>query len=139
MSDLEKVVSDIIKGIEKAAEETVPVAAQFAKTAALNTTKFKVSDTFRSATNFHPLSKLSGFVSTDKDYAYWLEEGNNQKGDYIYPRTAKALHWKSGGNDVFAKRVKAHGPLTYMGDAADKLDDEIEHIFLNELTKIIGE
>lgn len=42
------------------------------------------------------------------DYAIYLEFGTAPH--IIRPKNAKALHWKSGGNDVFAKVV--HHPGT---------------------------
>jgi hypothetical protein len=139
MKELETILKELEGDIERAAANTVKVAGDYARTSALSTTKFKVSDTFRAATQFHSLDQFSGFVLADKDYAFWLEEGNNQQGSRIYPKNAKALHWKSGGKDVFAKSVKAHGPYNFMSDAADQLDEHIEELFLEELQKLIGE
>ena len=61
-------VKEIVKETEEAAEKTLIDAGKFAREAALKTTKFKVSDTFRQATQFQRVDKLSGFVLADKPY-----------------------------------------------------------------------
>jgi len=124
---------DLEREINDAAEQTLKDAAEFARTEALSTTKFKVSTGFKQATQFHPLSKTSGFILADKPYAIYLEEGNNQGGPYIYPRNAKALHFVANGKDVFAKKVRSHPGYWFMQDASDKLDNEIDTMFQNNL------
>jgi hypothetical protein len=126
-------VQATIAEIEAAAEQTLQDAGKFAREEALSTTKFKVSDTFSNATQFHTVDKTHGFVLADKFYAQYLEFGNNEKGPKIYPTTAKALHFVAGGKDVFVKWVSSHGPYKFMEEAGDKLDGEIENLFLKNL------
>jgi hypothetical protein len=126
-------VKATISEIESAAEQTLQDAGKFAREEALSTTKFKVSDTFRDATQFHTVDKTNGFVLADKFYAEYLEFGNNEKGPRIYPTTAKVLHFVSGGKDVFVKWVSSHEPYKFMEEAGQKLDGEIENIFVKNL------
>lgn len=119
--------------IEAAAEATVQDAGEWAVKEALSTDKFKVSDTFKRATQFHRLDRFSGYVLADKPYAEYLEFGNDAKGPYIYPVRAKALHFMVGGKDVFVKKVRSHKAYNFMSDAGDKLEDRIQEIFLSHL------
>jgi len=74
-------------------------------------------------------------VIADKFYAYWVEFGNNQKGPYIYPKRAKALHFWINGKEIFAKRVRAHGPLPFMRPAGDFARKKAKGIMVKELNK----
>lgn len=56
---------------------------------------------------------ISGTVSVDRSvpYARIQEYGGTVQIPEIVPKRAKALHWMSGGSNVFAMRVRAH-PVT---------------------------
>ena len=137
--NLEDAIKDSITEIESAAEKTLQDAGEFAREAAISTDLFKVSSSFKAHTQFHTLDKLNGFVLTDRPWAEYLEFGNNQKGPFIRPVNAKALHFVVGGRDVFTKKVRTHGPLPFMANAGDKLDSEIENIFNRNLEASIKE
>ena len=68
-------------------------------------------------------------VIANADYSAALEYGS--KPHIIEPKTAKALHFKSDGQDVFAKRVKHPGtkPLAIMRNAALKVQKQVGGIF----------
>jgi hypothetical protein len=134
-TSLSEAIQVSVQEIEQAAEKTVSEAGKFAREEALATTKFKVSASFQQATQFHKLDRFSGFVLADKSYATYLEDGNGP--GRIYPRTAKALCFQVGGKTVFAKSVASHGPYRFMAEAGDKLDLEIENIFLTHLNAIL--
>jgi hypothetical protein len=131
--NLESAMQDVVKEVEKAAEKTLQDAGEFARQEAINTDLFKVSSSFKAHTQFHTLDKLNGFVLADMPHAQYLEFGNNEKGPFIRPVNAKALHFVVGGRDVFTKKVRSHGPLPFMANAGDKLDSEIENIFNRNL------
>lgn len=64
-------------------------------------------------------------VLADKWYAYFVEYGNNQKGQFIRPVRAKALRFISNGQLIFSKKVKAHGPIPFMHNAKDIVEKMI--------------
>lgn len=68
-------------------------------------------------------------VIANADYSAALEYGT--KPHVIEPKTAKALHFKSDGQDVFTKRVKHPGtkPLAIMRNAALKVQKQVGGIF----------
>lgn len=64
--------------------------------------------------------RRSGFVGTikaDTKYAAYVEYGNDPGGGYIYPKNGKFLRFRIAGRWVFARRVKAHGPMPFMAPA----------------------
>lgn len=132
-------VKEIVKETEEAAEKTLIDAGKFAREAALKTTKFKVSDTFRQATQFQRVDKLSGFVLADKPYAIYLEEGT--RAHQIIARNAKCLHFVVNGEHVFTKSVNHPGNKAYwfMEDARKELDANIGEMFFSNLSKILKE
>lgn len=72
-------------------------------------------------------------VLVNKDYAFYLEEGNNQRGDYIYPKRSKLLRFKINGKTIFAPRVKAYlGKHLFeksVNEAEPRMQDQIVNIF----------
>jgi len=100
---------------------------------AKETTLFHNQGPLRQATQFRRTQDFQGIVIADKPYAYWLEAGNNQQGSVIRPKFAKALHFKVAGQEVFAKSVKAHGPLPFMDNARNQLEKEANQIIQQHL------
>ena len=74
-------------------------------------------------------------VIANADYSAALEYGS--KPHIIEPKTAKALHFKSAGKDVFTKRVKHPGtkPLAIMRNAALKVQKQVGGIFQKNFKK----
>ena len=74
-------------------------------------------------------------VIANADYSAALEYGT--KPHVIEPKTAKALHFKSDGEDVFAKRVKHPGtkPLAIMRNAALKVQKQVGGMFYDNFRK----
>ena len=136
LSDIEKLVSTIknikasvkdaaIKSTERAGKRGVQLASK--------TDLFKMGK-LKNAIVFEPLPVFAtGRVIAKRFYAYYLEEGNNQRGPYIYPIHAKVLHFVIAGEDIFAKRVRSHGPLPFMKPARDKLETELPGIIEKNL------
>lgn len=137
MKDLEKFLGNLPAQIEMAAHQTLLDAGKLGEESARNTKLFKNTGPLRAATNFHPTSKLTGFVLADKSYAGYLEEGNPSQGFKIVPKQAKVLHFKIDGHDVFVKSSTAHGPLPFMQQAQDKVEGEIEKIFNHNFDKYV--
>lgn len=54
-------------------------------------------------------SGVVGIVGTNVKYAAIHEFGGRTAAHDIFPKRAKALHFKIGGKDVFAKRVRHRG------------------------------
>ena len=117
---------------QEAAEKTLAEAGALGVQLARNTNKFRIGK-LHDAIGFYPIDKYSGFVIADKPYAYWLEYGNDQGGPYIYPKTAKALHFFVDGQEVFAKKVRSHGPYWFMRDSQEEVIDAIPEMFLKNL------
>ena len=74
-------------------------------------------------------------VIANADYSAALEYGT--KPHVIEPKTAKALHFKSDGEDVFTKRVNHPGtkPNPVMRNAAHKVQKQIGGMFYNHFQK----
>lgn len=74
-------------------------------------------------------------VIANADYSAALEYGS--KPHIIEPKTAKALHFKSDGQDVFTKRVKHPGtkPLAVMRNAAHKVQKQVGGMFYDNFRK----
>jgi hypothetical protein len=115
-----------IKQLEEAAVATVKDLAEKAVNTARSTTAFH--NTLKEKTHFTQ-NGLSAIVMDDRSYAFYLEEGNNQNGPRIYPRTAKALHFFINGSEVFAKSVRSHGPYHYVSNGRNVAENVIEQTF----------
>lgn len=76
-------------------------------------------------------------VLANKDYAYYLEYGNNQKGPYIYPVRAKALHFWINGKEIFAKRVRSHAGYYFMRHAKDFAISQADKLLKSAFKKLI--
>jgi hypothetical protein len=123
----------IEKGLEKVGEiayESVVKTEQF---------KNYGNNGLRTATKIIPDGSYAIEVLSDKPYAYWVEEGNNQKGPFIYPVRAQFLHFFIDGDEIFAKKVRSHGPLPYFTDARNEAENSIQDIMEHEIKKLIGE
>jgi hypothetical protein len=114
--------------------------------AAQNTNLFNNNGPLRQATQFHKADLFSGTVLADKPYAYWLENGNNQEGEYIYPkninpRTGKVfqcLHFYVNGAEVFTKRVKTHGGYFFMKSAREEVEKRYQSVVAKHFNKIVA-
>lgn len=127
---LEKMASQVRPAMEKALDRIAEAVQKHAKES-----KLYKGSALRSSIKISK-ARLSRTVLADKEYAFWVEEGNNQKGPYIYPRKAKVLRFVSNGSVVFAKRVRAHGPLPFMAQAVAAVAPQAESIVVDELTKV---
>lgn len=137
ISNLDNLIISLQTNIEIAAHNTLLEAGQLGQEAARTTKLFKNNGPLRDATNFHPIDKFSGFVLADKSYAHWLEDGNDPGGGFIYPTKSKFLHFFVNGEEIFAKKVRAHGPLPFMSDAETKVETNIESIWEKNFDKAI--
>ena len=74
-------------------------------------------------------------VIANADYSADLEYGT--KPHVIEPKTAKALHFKSDGQDVFAKKVNHPGtkPNPVMRNAAHKVQKQVGGMFYDNFRK----
>lgn len=74
-------------------------------------------------------------VIANAEYSADLEYGTNPH--VIEPKTAKVLHFKSDGQNVFTKRVNHPGtkPLAIMRNAALKVQKQVGGMFINNFKK----
>ena len=74
-------------------------------------------------------------VIANASYSADIEYGT--KPHVIEPKTAKALHFKSAGKDVFTKRVNHPGtkPLAIMRNAAHKVQKQVGGMFYDNFKK----
>jgi hypothetical protein len=66
----------------------------------------------------------SAVVSHPAGYYRYLEQGTGLYGPnhaYIVPKTAKALHWTSGGKDIFVKRSRGIKPQKFISAAISEV------------------
>ena len=125
-AQFDSAIDKLILQIEEAAKNTLKDIADIAITSAQQTTLF--NNRLKESTHFVSSGAFSGEVVDDRSYAFYLEEGNNQQGPYIYPTRAKCLHFKINGQDIFAKRVRSHGPLPFVGNGRDQAASMVEQI-----------
>jgi hypothetical protein len=88
------------------------------------------------APTFSANGSISAEVLADTSYAGYVEYGNNQKGPRIYTVHAKALRFVINGKVVFAKSVKAHGPLPFMGNAQGVVESLAPTIIGNAVARL---
>jgi len=121
--------------VENSLEDIAKVAQQQAKSSHLF--GGSVNGGLRAAIKILSNGRFSRTVLADKDYAGYVEYGNNQKGPYIYPIRAKALHFFMNGKEIFAKRVRAHGPLPFMDEAKQYTIKKIPSIITKHIKEIL--
>jgi len=129
---LQQIQGKLVPAVEKAMDEIAKVAQQHAR----NTNLFKghvLKDNIIILKN----GAMARTVLANKDYAYYLEYGNNQKGDFIYPTNKKVLHFYANGTEVFAAKVKAHGPLPFMEEAGKFAEGKATAIMEKYLGEIL--
>ena len=117
-----------LKQLEEVCEATLIEAGNLAVDIARSTTLFHHGNAFDEGIKFIQHNKYQGTVVSEASYSEWLEYGNNEQGPFIYPVTAKALHFFINGEEIFVSKVKSHGPLPFM--------EQTENIILNELPTI---
>lgn len=132
--EFSKGFDDFIKAIHQVAFDTVKELSRIAVEDARSTTAFH--NKRKEATHFIQ-NGLSSVVQDDRPYAIWLEEGNNQNGPYIYPKNAKALHFTVNGQEVFASRVRSHGPYKFVEHGRDLAASQVQSIFGRYFEKAI--
>jgi hypothetical protein len=135
LAALRRAEQQLIPTISAALDEIAEVAKNHAK----STTLFKgaANSGIRAAIKVLNAGQLARTVLADKDYAGYIEYGNNQKGPYIYPVKAKALHFFANGSEIFAKKVRSHGPLPFMEDAKTYTIKKIPDIIAKHLKEIL--
>lgn len=107
-SQFDQLTSDALDDIAKEAQQH-----------ALNTNKFQYhkSSGLKGNINIINNGHFARTVIANKNYAYYLEFGNNKSGPFIYPTKAKFLHFISNGKHIFAKKVRSHPGYHFMRDA----------------------
>lgn len=119
-----KLKQTLKNAVKEALDESSQIIAFFA--AAIAKGSLKKSIEWRSS------SENSREIFSNKEYAFYQEFGNNQKGAYITPKNKKALSFVIAGKQIFAKKVKTHGPIPFMSEGAKKAESKIHSIF-NEI------
>lgn len=136
-----KTILDELTRLERQLEEvyknTLSKAGELGVNEARNTKLFKHGNNFEQAIQFTPHGSHEGRVESGAEYSGYLEYGNNQNGDVITPKVANVLHFFANGEEVFVKSVKAHGPLPFMEQAADTVEEELPQIWAHEFDKHI--
>jgi hypothetical protein len=140
MIDARKFIQRLIRELPKTVDKALDEIGDVAYHSVINTTRFKNygNSGLRGATKIIPNGEYSREILSDKPYAFWVEEGNNQKGPYIYPVRAQALHFFIDGEEIFAKKVRSHGPLPYFTDAHNDVETHAHHIIENEINNLIS-
>lgn len=125
------------KQLEQVSRETLHDAGNKGVEEARNTRLFKHGNTFEQAIQFTAHTPYEGEVVSGAEYSQYLEYGNNQHGDTIYPVVANALHFFANGEEVFTKHVSAHGPIPFMDQAADEVEKELPNLWAHQFDKHI--
>ncbi len=66
----------------------------------------------------------------------FLEEGNNQQGAYIYPKTKKILRFQVNGETVFARKVRTYAGKHLFEKAVKKSEPYFELIMVKAIGKL---
>ena len=135
MVTLEQAIQETILEIEKAATRTLEKAGELGVKEARSTTLFKHGNAFDEAIVFNKLSNHEGEVVSEKDI--YLEYGNGPKGQEIPFNTPHVVYIEAIGDFRYVDHTVAHGPLPYMTNAADAVENAIEDIFEAELANIL--
>jgi HK97 gp10 family phage protein len=130
-SEIKQVSSALMSAVDKATND---VAKEIQRRAATSTLFKGTSSGLRDSIKIINSGFMSRTVLADKDYAWYVEFGNNHHGQYIQAH-GKSLKFISNGTVVFAKRVKAHGPMPFMANAAQETEPLVEAIFAAEFSK----
>jgi hypothetical protein len=138
MKTLDAELITIEKAIEAAAALTLKKMGVEGVKHARSTNLFKHGADFDSQITWQQEDEFHGKIVSGAEYSNYLEYGNNQEGDRIYPVHAKALHFWINGEEVFAKSVKAHGPLPFLEQAKDYIDAAAPYWFEGYLDTILG-
>lgn len=84
-------------------------------------------------------SAVEGEVSTELDYARYMEEGTGiygPKGTPIRPRTKKVLAWKTDGTWHFARQVRGARPRWYMRGSVERNQAAIDGYYATAANEI---
>jgi hypothetical protein len=119
--------------LDEVVAETLQKAGELGVKTAQQTDLFQASHSFQEQIITKPTAQNSQVIWSQAPWSSYLEYGNNQQGDFIYPKVAKALSFTQNGQTVFYKKVRAHGPLPYMQQAQEEIEFHIDEIW--ETTK----
>lgn len=136
MKTLAEELQRIQRELEKVSHNTLRKAGELGVKAARNTKLFKHGNNFEQKIQFQPEGSYQGKVESGAEYSGYLEYGNNQGGEIIYPKVANVLHFFANGEEVFVKHVKAHGPLPFMDQAADEVEEKLPELWAEEFDKL---
>lgn len=137
MSDFSKSLRILMSKLPAALDAAVHEVATEVQTRAASSTLFKDgTGNLRSSIRILKSGDLARTVLADRDYAFYVEMGNDPGGGYIHPRGKVLRFQASGGGVVFAKRVRAHGPLPFMGSASTATQPLIEGIVSKHLASL---
>ena len=128
-------LSDLEKMLDATVADALQSAGEYAVEQARSTNLFHTGSKFKEQIITQPVSKNKQIVWSQADWSSYLEEGNNQGGPFIYPKTAKALRFIMAGQTIFAKHVRAHGPLPFMTNAAVATDAHFHTLWQHSLDK----
>jgi hypothetical protein len=120
VSAFSKALSGIRSELPSVIERSLTTLAEIGATNAKSSRIFKNrTGNLRKNIKFTVDGEYARSVIADTGYAFYVEFGNNQKGDKIYPKRAKALRFVIDGEVIFRKWVKSHGPLPFLGPARE--------------------
>lgn len=132
-------LKQLAQQIELTTEQSLDTLAEIGQTYAKSSKVFK-GNSANGLRNNIVVQKPGAFIRdiiSLKTYSHWVEEGNADKGAYIYPKTAQALRFRVDGHWVFAKRVRSHGPLRYMRPAQQFLETHWANYLEQQLNKLL--
>lgn len=136
-----KHLHNIEKELTSTISKTLDTLATIAQTNAQSSKFFKGSGPNGLRANIKILKngEMSRTVLADKNYAGYVEFGNNPGGDgFIRPVNAKYLHFWINGKEIFAKKVRSHGPLPFMKTAQIITEQFIPDIFNTAIQRLIN-
>lgn len=128
----------IVNNLPETIQKSLDTLSEITKTNAKSSTLFKNrTGKLRSSIEITKAGLFKNIIGTKVSYAKYLEFGNHQNGPWIYPKRAKALRFVIDGKVIFAKRVRSHGPLPFLGKAVQLAESFIPDLFHSDIQTLI--
>jgi len=139
--DYIKHIKQIVNELPGTIQHTLDTVSEIVQTNAKSSTLFKNrTGRLRSSIEVTKVSLFKNMIGTKVSYAGYVEFGNrpNGTGMYIYPKRAKFLKFTINGKTIFARRVRSHGPLPFLGNAVKLGESFIPDLFLEDIQRLIN-
>jgi hypothetical protein len=137
MKNLVDGILELEKQLMQVSEATLNEAGKLGVETIRATDLFRHGANFDNQVVFYAHNQFEGEVVSEAPYSEYLEFGNNEGGEYIYPVNAKALHFYVNGEEIFAKKVRSHAGYFFAEKASEVVEEALPEIWETEFNKVI--